>query len=104
MGENLKICVRDPGAEVTVFDHALGTGTLEARVDGRAFRYRRCGLRHSRKLYLPESLFRVGLSLRFGLRGNAAADAIRDADAVLDITGGDSFADLYGARRFRGGA
>lgn len=98
------VFMREPGAEVTVFDNGLGTGTLETRVDGRPFRYRRSGLRHSRKLYLPESLFRVGLSLRFGFRGNAAADAIRDADAVLDITGGDSFADLYGARRFRGGA
>jgi polysaccharide pyruvyl transferase WcaK-like protein len=34
-----------------------------------------------------------------GLR-NPAARAILQADAVLDMTGGDSFTDLYGQRRF----
>jgi polysaccharide pyruvyl transferase WcaK-like protein len=129
MGETLKICIsgastdtgnlgvsalclsvlrgvfaREPDARVTVFDHGLGEGPAEMRADGRVRAYRRCGLRHSRKLHMSESLWRTGLSLRLRLGRTPAADAIRGADAVLDITGGDSFTDLYGERRFRGGA
>jgi colanic acid/amylovoran biosynthesis protein len=93
---------RAPDAEVTVFDHGFGTGTVDVTIDGQPRRYRRCGLRHSRRIYLEESMFRVRLAATLG-SANAAADALRGADAVLDITGGDSFTDLYGRGRFSGG-
>lgn len=37
---------------------------------------------------------------RFVLPRGGLRDALRACDLVLDITGGDSFADIYGARRF----
>jgi colanic acid/amylovoran biosynthesis protein WcaK/AmsJ len=94
---------RAPDAQVTVFDHGFGTGPVDATLDGRPRRWRRCGLRHSKRIYLRESMFRVGLAAALG-GANPAADALREADAVLDITGGDSFTDLYGRARFRSGS
>jgi len=41
------------------------------------------------------------VSAAFGGLGNPAVRALREADAVLDISGGDSFTDLYGRKRFR---
>src|SRR5262245_15781734 len=93
---------RAPDAVVTVFDHGFGTGDVGVTLDAQPRRYRRCGLRHSRRIYLKESMFRVGLAATLG-GANPAADALREADAVLDITGGDSFTDLYGSKRFRSG-
>lgn len=93
---------RAPDAQVTVFDHGFGTGAVDVTLDGQPRRYRRCGLRHSRRIHLKESMFRVRLAATLG-GANPAADALREADAVLDITGGDSFTDLYGRTRFRGG-
>lgn len=42
------------------------------------------------------------MSAMFGGLGNPGVRAIAHADAVLDISGGDSFTDLYGRRRFNG--
>lgn len=42
----------------------------------------------------------IRLAARLGGLGNPAARRILRADAVLDISGGDSFTDLYGRRRF----
>lgn len=42
----------------------------------------------------------IRLAARLGGLGNPAARRILRADAVLDISGGDSFTDLYGPRRF----
>jgi polysaccharide pyruvyl transferase WcaK-like protein len=42
----------------------------------------------------------VSLALAIPLVPNAIAKAIRSARVVLDVSGGDSFTDLYGERRF----
>jgi colanic acid/amylovoran biosynthesis protein len=94
---------RAPDAEVTVFDNRRGHGSEEERFDGRVFRFRRNGLHDSRRLYRGDSLWNVAIASRLGGVGNPAAEAIREADAVLDVTGGDSFTDLYGGRRFWSG-
>jgi colanic acid/amylovoran biosynthesis protein WcaK/AmsJ len=57
------------------------------------------GVRLSRRWYRPESWTQVRVDQVFGSRLNPVARRIRQADALLDISGGDSFADLYGARR-----
>ena len=93
-----------PDAEITVFDHGLGVreGSYDAGGE-RTTRFRRVGVRLSRRYHRPESLFQIGLALRAGGLNNAAARAILEADAVCDVTGGDSFTDLYGPKRFRSG-
>jgi colanic acid/amylovoran biosynthesis protein len=97
------IARRAPDASLTVFDNRRGDGHESASFAGQPFRFRRSGLHDSRRLYRPESLWNVRVASLLGWPENAAAQALRDADAVLDVTGGDSFTDLYGPRRFRSG-
>ena len=90
-----------PEAEVTVFDNGWGVREAEGVYGGRAFRYRLCGARLSRRLHRPESYWNMRVSAFLGGLANPGARAVREADAVWDVTGGDSFADLYGARHLR---
>jgi polysaccharide pyruvyl transferase WcaK-like protein len=98
------IARRAPDAQLTVFDHGRGIRSDSITVEGKPFGFARCGLRNSRRMYMPESLRNVQFSALMGITGNPAARVFLESDAVLDITGGDSFTDLYGLRRFRGGA
>ncbi|MFG0242166.1 MAG: polysaccharide pyruvyl transferase family protein [Phycisphaerales bacterium JB054] len=83
---------------VSIMDHSPGHGGLPGFND----QVERCGCRHSRRYYRPETLQTIGLLSRLWKGGgNFAAVRLRNADAVLDISGGDSFTDLYGERRFR---
>ncbi len=88
-----------PDAEITVFDHGRGVRHEQVAQNGTTRGITRCGANQTRRLWRPESFFQIRLARRFGLP-NAAARAIREADAVLDISGGDSFTDLYGPQRF----
>lgn len=90
-----------PRSEVTVFDHGWGLRTARANVGGRLFEYQLCGARFSRRFHRPESFFHMRISSRLGGFANAGARAILHANAVWDISGGDSFSDLYGARHLR---
>jgi len=60
----------------------------------------RIGAYHTRRLYRTESLWNIRVSARLGGIGNPTAQRIRGARAFLDASGGDSFTDLYGMRRF----
>lgn len=84
-------------ATVTVFDHGRGVG----RANNRRGRVLRCGARHSKRLHQAETLWQVRVAARFGGLGNPAARLLLRSDAVLDLSGGDSFTDLYGRWRFR---
>lgn len=89
---------RLPRADVTVFDNSFGVreGAWPAPEGEGRLRY--VGLRVSRRLHRPESLARIRLSSRLGGLDNPAARALAAADAVLDISGGDSFSDIYPRR------
>src|SRR5207244_2727894 len=92
---------RAPGARITAFDHGRGVRPGRVRVGEREVEYTRCGAWHSRRVHRPESFWRIRAGVRLGGLGSAGARLVRGADAVLDISGGDSFTDLYGAQRFR---
>lgn len=64
----------------------------DARVD-------RLGVRNSRRWHRRESWVRIRVDQALGGLGNPVVARFQDADAVLDISGGDSFTDLYGPRR-----
>jgi polysaccharide pyruvyl transferase WcaK-like protein len=83
--------------EVTVADH--GRGLRETRWDGIAVRL--LGLTHSRRVWRGDSLRMAHAQVRLRLGRSAAAWTVLGARAILDISGGDSFTDLYGPRRFR---
>ncbi|MFQ5555934.1 MAG: polysaccharide pyruvyl transferase family protein [Acidimicrobiales bacterium] len=86
-----------PGAAVTVFDNGLGR-RRDSRPDGDVDLV---GLRLTRRLHRPESLTTNLWALRIARRRLLVARALADADTVLDISGGDSFTDLYGDHRWK---
>lgn len=92
---------RMPGARVTVFDNGWGLRPGEISVAGHVRRFDRFGGRDSRRLHRSDSLHNISFCCRLGGLWNAGSRAILGADAVLDISGGDSFTDLYGMKRFR---
>lgn len=59
------------------------------------------GLTHSRRFWRSESLATVRALARIGGGPSASARALAGSRAILDVSGGDSFTDLYGPRRFR---
>ena len=91
---------RIPDVSLTIFDNGIGLRSGTVDVDGRSVQVQLCGLRISRRLYLRDSLVNMRLSSWLGGLGNVGVEVIAEADAVLDISGGDSFTDLYGPRRF----
>ena len=95
------IAARFPDAQVTVFDHGRGPREDEVHLQAGRFRFTRIGANLSRRYYRRDSLFNMRLSAALGGMGNPGVRAIDAAHAVFDLSGGDSFADLYGDKRFR---
>lgn len=87
-----------PGTEVTVFDDGWG---LRSDASGRypSTDVTFAGVRLSRRWHRPESWAQIRAAQSLGGRGNSVARRISSADAVLDISGGDSFTDIYGPTR-----
>lgn len=90
-----------PRARITIFDTGWGIRTGSVYTGGRWVPVTLCGGRHSRRLHRPEAYLNMRLSAAFGGLRNAGLARIDDADAVLDVSGGDSFSDIYGPHRFR---
>lgn len=88
---------------------ARGVGPLAVADHGRGVRsgdfgfakVRRVGLTNHRRFWRGDNLQAVRRLARIGGWPSASARAILASRAVLDVSGGDSFTDLYGARRFR---
>src|SRR5262245_23692279 len=87
---------RLPGASISVRDFGRGVRPDAVDVDGARIALERCGARHSRRLYRSDTLWNIRVSAQLGGLWNPAARRLLAADAVLDISGGDSFTDLYG--------
>lgn len=89
-----------PGCRVTVFDDGWGVrpGGVERLGD---VEVELCGVRVSRRYHRPESWATIRVSQRLRGLGNPTATRLRSVDAVLDVSGGDSFSDIYGMYRFR---
>jgi len=86
---------------IWVADHGRGARAETWTLNGREVVVRRVGLTHNRRVWREDCLRTVGTLLRLGGLGNAAANAVRGSRCVLDVSGGDSFTDIYGARRFQ---
>lgn len=89
-----------PEAEVTVCDYVWSEDEVEIATLEGPRRLQRVGLNPSRRLWSSTALARVRFALRHGVGHGLASRALRDADLVFDLSGGDSFTDLYGDRRF----
>lgn len=87
--------------KITLFDHGRGLRDFTVGRNGSAAPITLCGAKLSRRWHQPESWARIRLAAKLGGLFNPAAQHILKADAILDISGGDSFTDLYGDHRFR---
>lgn len=87
---------RGAGA-VTVADH--GRGLRQA--DWGYACVNLVGLTNHRRFWRGDSLRTAHALVRRASRLSAAAHAISGSQAVLDISGGDSFTDIYGPKRFQ---
>jgi polysaccharide pyruvyl transferase WcaK-like protein len=88
--------------ELTLFDHGGGARFAELRDASTSVRVRLLGCAHSRRLWRPGNLAAMHAALRLGLRRlQPMLRELSRLDAICDISGGDSFAELYGEWRFR---
>lgn len=90
-----------PAMRFTVFDYGRGVREEQWHIGPRSVPVHRVGLYSTRRWHRPESLDAARAAARCGLASlHPGARAIRALDAVLDISGGDSFSDIYGPKRF----
>ncbi len=89
-----------PDTVVSVFDNGRGHRWGAEWIGGEALTFASHGGRYSRRLHESSSLWNLRVCARLGGLGNLGAQAVLGADAVLDVSGGDSFTDLYGRKRF----
>ncbi|MEL6712265.1 MAG: polysaccharide pyruvyl transferase family protein [Planctomycetota bacterium] len=91
---------RVPDATFTVFDYRRGAREGGFALPDRELSYELLGANHSRRLWRGDTLATMRLAARLGGLGNRAVAALKRARCVLDLSGGDSFTDLYGPHRF----
>lgn len=89
-----------PGTRVSVLDDGWGV-RQEAGERYPGLVVERVGVRNSRRWHRPESWAHVAAAQRVAPRANPAARRIAEADAVLDLSAGDSFTDIYGPTRLQ---
>ncbi|MBK9127279.1 MAG: polysaccharide pyruvyl transferase family protein [Phycisphaerales bacterium] len=102
-----------PDARIDLFEGTRTPQRDEVELaDGRVVPLGRVGIRYHKRLWRREHLVRLLLTALLARclpvrawrerlrRGNPYLRALVEAEAVADITGGDSFSDLYGMRRF----
>ncbi len=90
------LAARDAGP-FAVADHGRGVRQTDMGFASVA----RLGLTHNRRFWRGENLTTVRALARIGGGPSASARIIAGSRAILDVSGGDSFTDLYGPRRFR---
>lgn len=96
------ILSRIDNVDMVVFDHSAGVSaaTLPAVPGAPQPQFTRHGGRWSRKFWRSDSLGNLDVSTRLGGALNLGAKKLLKSSAVLDISGGDSFTDIYGDWRY----
>jgi polysaccharide pyruvyl transferase WcaK-like protein len=107
-------CIRQvfPSAEISLLEGDRNPGANEVRLgDGQIVRLGRVGVRQNKTFWRQNHLLRLLLTVLlirlipvkswrdWLFRRNPYLKAITTARGVADITGGDSFSDIYGLRR-----
>jgi polysaccharide pyruvyl transferase WcaK-like protein len=92
------LSVRSPALVVALAD--FGRGVSDVRSSGGAPAIMRFGFSPGQRFHRPENMRRIEVECGLGLALSPTSRLLRDAAAFLDISGGDSFTDLYGPRRF----
>ena len=84
-----------------VFDHGRGRQQSEILLNDEMRRFDRLGAINGRRYYRRENLWQIRLAASVGGLWNENAKTICQASAVLDVSGGDSFTEIYGPQRFQ---
>ena len=87
--------------ECTLFDHGRGSRSVTLEGEGWRTRVQLKGIAFSRRFYRPGNLQQLRWATHLGLRSlHPVLRSLVALDAILDISGGDSFSDIYGQWRF----
>jgi polysaccharide pyruvyl transferase WcaK-like protein len=95
---------RVPEARVVVLDHGRGLRDAQLLMDEPSdgqLAYQRMGAVNSRRFHRPENLWNMRVRNWVRPRRQQRLGEVSGIDAVLDLSAGDSFTDMYGARRFQ---
>lgn len=92
---------RLPNHQLVIFDHGSGIRDAQISDNNSNFCFHLCGAKHSRRYYQNENFANIRLSCKIGGGLNPIAKCILNSTAMIDISGGDSFTDLYGSWRFK---
>jgi colanic acid/amylovoran biosynthesis protein len=85
---------------ITVFDHGRGIRPQHWQLGEQSVAVMAQGAVNGRRIYRPENLRQAKFAQSLGGLGNPLLKTIRQSAAVLDVSGGDSFSDIYGPSRF----
>lgn len=88
-------------APLTVFDNGMGIRPSELEVGDRSRVVTLSGFRNSRRLHRSDSAFRVVTDGLLRNPSNPVVDTLRRSLVIADVSGGDSFSDIYGWKRYR---
>lgn len=103
---------RWPDAEIAQLDSGRQVGEHQLKIGNKTLRIKKVPIRFCKNIFLENhfivlcfyaflfKVFRWEKFKRFCTRCNASLKCIVEIDMVADITGGDSFSDIYGMRRF----
>ncbi len=89
----------DHRLEVTIFDHGRGRRLAEIDFGDSKLPCAFQGAVNSKRYYRPENLTTVRFLAKLGIK-ISVAQTISDSNVVIDMSGGDSFTDIYGSQRF----
>ncbi len=93
-----------PESRLLVSDNAFGVREDSMRLaSGVDYAFSRIGVRGGRRYYAPENLATITAFSTLGRSLGKLHPVVRvldRCDAVLDVSGGDSFSDIYGSHRF----
>lgn len=84
----------------TIFDHGPGTHRWLTQGIAPDVKLQACSLRPSKRIWQSDSFYNARARQFMGLPSDPI-NILQKASALLDISGGDSFTDLYGPARFR---
>lgn len=96
------IAERLPTARITVFDYSASIRRHELNIGGLNIVIEMVGLTLSKRVYQSRNFYQVRAANKLGLSSvQPVLRKLKSMDAILDISGGDSFTDLYGDWRER---
>jgi len=88
-------------ADLHVFGFGPSGPPVVTRSRALATPFRLHGVSVGKRVWRANHLSRARLAALSGSSRNGVVNAVADADLVVDLSGGDSFTDLYGSARFR---